>query len=451
MVIPLTHKSLLLLLVNYLEDRAHRSTWDSRPSLLVIQGLSRQPFKRKFFQDRLIKLRYAKGMAELKFGNLEAAERSFRAAVLEFREGLRWPWFGVVESLRRQGRHREAVQQTLAVALSWSGNNGLPAVALPWWLFTGCGVDEQIVADLREVVRRYPLAEEPLVTLSTLEIGLGRPKEASQAMLRAASLHWPSTANELAGNTSACLRKMPSFLIIGQPKAGTTALFELLSLHDEIDPPLLKEPFYWSTYYAWGGEWYDYIFPPKDHCPRAITFESSVNYFSHPQAALRLAEKAPDMRMILILRDSVDRVFSEYHQFVRSGFEHRSWEDVVDHEISSIGPCPLTPEAMATDVEEYSILLRGAALPHLRRWLEHFPLDQLLILQHHDFLHDPMATFERVCDFVGISWQQNLSLKRVNEGFYPPMAANTERRLRSWYSNHQKALDEFLEGLMINS
>jgi hypothetical protein len=157
------------------------------------------------------------------------------------------------------------------------------------------------------------------------------------------------------------------------------------------------------------------------------------------------------MRLILILRDSVDRVFSEYQQYVRSGFEHRSWEDVVDHEISSIGACPLTPEAMAADVEEYSILLRGAALPHLRRWLECFPLDQILILQHHDFLHDPMATLQRVYRFVGISWQQDLKPKRVNEGFYPPMAPTTERRLRSWYANHQLALDEFLAGLMINS
>ena len=476
----MTTKTPCILLAKYLKKLFHRSAWASRISLLVIETLSQQPRKHRFFQNLAINLQegigasiksnigkrnterlepfqfpkhslYAQGMAELKLGNLDAAEGFFRAAVMEMSEGLRWPWFGVVESLRRQGRHREAVQQTLAAALNWQGCNGQPAVALPWWLFTGDGVDEQTVTDLREVVRRYPMAEEPLVTLSTVENGLGRTREASQAMLRAAMLHWPDATNKFAGNTSPCLRKKPSFLIIGQPKAGTTALFELLALHDQIDPPLLKEPFYWSTYYAWGEEWYDYIFPPKDHCPRAITFESSVNYFAHPHAARRLAEKAPNMRLILILRDSVDRVFSEYQQYVRSGFEHRSWEEVVDHEISTSGPCPLTPEAMADDVEEYSILLRGAALPHLRRWLKHFALDQLLILQHHDFLHDPMATLQRVYEFVGISWQQELSPKRVNEGFYAPMASTTERRLRSWYANHQLELDEFLKGLMINS
>jgi hypothetical protein len=136
-------------------------------------------------------------------------------------------------------------------------------------------------------------------------------------------------------------------LIIGQPKTGTTALYERLACHEHIDAPLFKEPSYWSQNYECLHSWYQSKFPPLQHRPEAITFEASTSTFAHPLAADRLAEKEPTIRLILILRDPVERIFSEYHQILRMRFNQQDWEKIVDQEIAHIGDYPLTEADLA--------------------------------------------------------------------------------------------------------
>jgi tetratricopeptide (TPR) repeat protein len=112
---------------------------------------------------------YAKGQQQLKSGDYAAAEANFRQATAEISSGLRWPWLGVIRALDRQGKHSQALQETLAVAVASNDSDEIPAVQLPWLLFAGEGVNEQVAEDLREIVRRYPAAKDPWVSLSIVK------------------------------------------------------------------------------------------------------------------------------------------------------------------------------------------------------------------------------------------------------------------------------------------
>lgn len=391
---------------------------------------------------------YAKGQKQLKCGHYSAAEASFREATAEIPSGLRWPWIGVIQALDCQGKRTQAIQETLAVALTSRDSHETPAVPLPWWLFAAKGVNEQVAQDLRELVHRYPAAEEPWLSLSIVENKLGNYAAGALALQTAADLHWPrENAKDTLSIREPREHKRPGFLIIGQPKTGTTALYETLARHECIDPPLFKEPSYWSLNYECLVSWYQSNFPPSQHRPKAITFEASTDTFAHPLAAARLAEHQPAIRLILILRDPVERIFSEYNQYRRLGFNLQDWEKAIDQEISLLGNCPLIEEDLEGLAFDDSFLLRGTILPHLRRWQKLFPPDQLLILEQNQLSQNPTMTMQRVYDFLGISDQPGLLPERVNEGWYEPMLPSSEKRLQDWFAEHNRQLQMLLSDL----
>lgn len=379
-----------------------------------------------------------RGWSQLGLGEDDAAEASFRAAIATDPRRTSH-WHGLVQVLNRLGRRTQSKREVVDAALLVPGVDGRPSAPLDWWIFEGGARDDSLADDLGEVVRRHPEAKEAMITLSLMENQRGRVAEATQLMQRAAALHWPTP-----GAIDSIARKDPALIIVGQPKAGTTAIFECLATHADLDPPLLKEPQFWSDRHEWGRDWYRANFPPLSHRPRAKTFEASVGCFTHALAARRIREQAPETRIVAILRESVSRAYSEYHLYRRLGSEHRSWDDVVEAELSEFPTCPLDPDDIRPADRMRSFLLRGAALPHLRRWVACFPRDRLLLLQYADLVAEPEATIARICRFIDVPVQRGLRPRRVNEGAYEPMSAATATRLERWFEAHDRALEAFL-------
>jgi len=393
-------------------------------------------------------LLYRRGLKELAACNFEEAENIFRAAVAEISEGVRWPWIGIILSLIRQNRTSKAIEQTLTAALTLPNTTTQSPVPLPWWLFQGEGVDPRVADSLHQVIKRYPEDQEALISLSMVEVKLTQYNEAVNTIKKAAELRWtPHLFSVSPPNKKTIDRKIPSFIIIGQTKAGTTSLFDLISNHEAVDPPLLKEPSYWSFYHNAGKEWYSYIFPPIDHRPGTITFEASTSYFHNPMASMRIIEAMPSIKLIVILRDPVERAFSEYHQYLRMGLEKRSWEDVVKDEIETISECPLTHETIREQDINNSFLLRSASLPHLKRYLAHFSSQQILTIDYRSFSNQPMTEMSRICEFVDISYSSGKDLPRLNEGHYKAMNAQTKNQLTTWFEHHNWLLARLVQTL----
>ncbi len=458
----------------WLEDRARHGSADAALLVLCLEGMARLGMAPGYLyhaagilhaaagrqaaaeaaQGRAIEAGAGKHVAaawlrraqsQLSLGAYAAAEASARAAIAA-NPRAHAEWYVLLHALSLQGRLAEGLDELIAVARNLPGSDGTLPLPLPWFYFTEAVVDVARAEALRHVVDRHPQSRDANIALSMMENWLGNYTAGTRWMRRAAALHWPDFAAEIEStDDSFALHKEPSFLIIGQAKAATTSLFEGLCEHPDLDPPVIKEPQYWSARHDWGIDCYRANFPPRRHRPTARTFEASTTYFVHPEAPRRIAEAAPDMRCIVVLREPVARAYAEFQMNVRLGLERRTWEDVVDGEIARFGDCPLDRLQLEQHDWGGSPLLRSAALPHLQRWLAVLPAAQMLVLRQRDFAHHAPAILRRVCEFVGLAPWAHLRLPRVNEGSYPAMPRPLAERLHHWFAAHEAALDRFLD------
>ncbi len=116
--------------------------------------------------------------------------------------------------------------------------------------------------------------------------------------------------------------RLPDFIAAGPPRTGTTWLHRVMSGH--VGLPLIKETQFFAYNYHLGLDWYRSCF---NHCPDAVPVgELAPTYFDHPQAPARIAEVIPDCRIIVSLRDPVERAFSQYKAWFRAGLIEGSFD-----------------------------------------------------------------------------------------------------------------------------
>src|SRR6478752_3812539 len=181
----------------------------------------------------------------------------------------------------------------------------------------------------------------------------------------------------------------PNLFIVGAPKAGTTSLHTYLARHPEAfmcDP---KEPHYFSSVTAlpaWRGQAgavtdpntgrlvaptvttesaYASLFVGAGGC--RVIGESSTSYLADPEACRRIRETAPDARIIIMIRDPVERAISHHLMYVREGWETRSLEQAVDDELREGATWA------------YAYLRNGWYRDDIRRYLDAFG-DRVLVI-----------------------------------------------------------------------
>lgn len=201
----------------------------------------------------------------------------------------------------------------------------------------------------------------------------------------------------LAGRSSGKLRMLPDFIIIGAQRSGTTSLFNYLGQHPEIYQSFPKETHYFSNHYQKGVGWYRSHFPLKVHKVIAESYlkrkfiagEATPYYISHPLAPGRVHNLVPNVKLIVLLRNPVDRAYSHYHHQVKLGMEPLTFEEAIDAEEERISG---EVERIKRDVQyrsfnlqNYSYLYRGVYIHQVRTWLEYFDREQFLVLESEVF------------------------------------------------------------------
>jgi hypothetical protein len=246
------------------------------------------------------------------------------------------------------------------------------------------------------------------------------------------------------------LRGLPSVLIIGAQKSGTTSLFNYLVRHPDVRAPFGKEIHYFDLHYDRGVRWYRGHFPYSRRLRDGrLTLDASPYYLVHPQVPQRAFELLPEVKLIALLRNPVDRTLSHYQHEVRGGRESLSFAEALDREAERLAG---EEERMLRDTgyysynhHRYSYTLRGRYVEQLRRWTDRFPRSQMLVLQSERFFSDPASVTADVHRFLGLRPHRLERYKPFLQGKYGrEMAPEMRTRLADYFAPHNAELYRWL-------
>lgn len=203
---------------------------------------------------------------------------------------------------------------------------------------------------------------------------------------------------------------LPDFLLAGAPKAGTTALHVALARHPRLYLSRTKEPKFFladgrppvlakgpgdartTRELVWRRADYEALFGPAP--PGALLGESTPFYLYDAAAQARIAALIPDVRVITVLRDPIDRAHSNWAHL---------WSAGLEPEVDFVKACGLEARRQAAGWAPFwRYLALGRYGEQLASLWSHFPRENTLVLRYQDLRESPLPTLDRICSFLGV-------------------------------------------------
>lgn len=203
---------------------------------------------------------------------------------------------------------------------------------------------------------------------------------------------------------------MPTFVVVGTAKAGTTSLHAYLGQHPDISMSIVKEPQYFND--PDGEQWIDYYLSNFDET-KAVRGESSTIYSRHPTVPgvpERMAAAVPDLKIIYMVRDPVDRAFASYVEEMSHDIERRPVEVAFADAHHSFNPY--------VSASKYAM--------QLRRFMDAFDGLRWLVVDMQDLRTKPQQTLDRICGFLevptfAVSGSQDLNSRATKRQYPAPI------------------------------
>lgn len=260
---------------------------------------------------------------------------------------------------------------------------------------------------------------------------------------------------------TAPIRMMPNFIIIGTQKGGTTSLFKYLIQHPNILPPTKKEVHFFDFNFnnnPQGIRRYRSHFPLNTSLlpgtkNNFITGEATPYYMFHPHAAKRIAQILPQVKLIVLLRNPVDRAYSHYSMQVQKGRENLSFAEAISQEKERLGSelekMNENDNYNSSIYSKYSYLSRGIYINQLRTWFQLFYREQFLIIKSEDFFQETSRIYNEILDFLHLptyklnTFHRHGSTKKHSEN--RQISLETRKYLVEYFQPHNQELYEYLD------
>lgn len=277
----------------------------------------------------------------------------------------------------------------------------------------------------------------------------------------------PTPLTELArhalvqyGVSTSGRRPLPDFLIIGTKRGGTTSLWNYL-----VEHPLIPQLFpAWNTkashYFEenWNQDlsWYRSHFPTvrrRQHLERRHRGATSVGeaaplYMFHPSAPERVHQIIPRVRLIVLLRDPVERAYSHWKERRSNGVEPLSFSEALAAEPARTAGerrrLIEDPFYFSEPYDWYTYRARGRYLEHLEPWLSLFDRSQFLFIASEDLYRSPADVYATTLSFLGLPQRQLDQFEVYNDRPSEPLDPITRRELVEYYHPHNLALSSRL-------
>jgi hypothetical protein len=254
------------------------------------------------------------------------------------------------------------------------------------------------------------------------------------------------------GKLTSRWRLRPSFIILGAQRAGTTTLYRVLSEHPAVVRPTVSKGIgYFDLRYARGPRWYAGHFPltrmaRRQHGPGAAAFESSGYYLFHPLAAERIARDLPDVRVVVMVREPVERAYSAHKHELQRGFETEEFEQAVAlEEERTAGEAErivADPSYVSFHHRHHSYLARSRYSEQIDRYIDALGPDRVYIVDADVFFADPAAEFERLRSWLGLPEWAPSKVEQWNAQPRTPMTPELRERLDRYFEPYDARLAE---------
>ena len=252
------------------------------------------------------------------------------------------------------------------------------------------------------------------------------------------------------GRLTARWRLSPAFLIVGAQRAGTTTLYRVLSDHPQVARPTVTKGIgYFDVKYDRGPRWYRGQFPlawraRRKHGPDVVTFESSGYYLFHPLAAARIARDLPGVRVVVLVREPVERAYSAHRHEQARGYESESFEVALDLEEERIAgeveKIIADPSYESFHHRHHSYLARSRYSEQIDRLYELLGADRVCIVDAGAFFENPADEFDRLRSWLGLSDWKPETVEQWNARPRSPMPEELRQRLDRYFEPYDARL-----------
>lgn len=236
---------------------------------------------------------------------------------------------------------------------------------------------------------------------------------------------------------SSSAKRHPNFFIVGAAKSGTTSLWQYLREHPDIFMSQNKEPGYFC--HSQGIKNYEkYLKLFSEATTETALGEASHAYLTSQESAAWIHAIYPDIKIIVILRNPVDRAYSLYNWMTREGYEPiLPFEKAVDAEESRIADTQFK-KTHSGPLQNYLYFHSGLYSAQLKRYFNIFPEQQMHVILYDELKENPVATAQKVYEFLGVDTSFTPSTGIHNKGQIP--ASVTAQYLIRKYLTYLKKL-----------
>jgi len=271
--------------------------------------------------------------------------------------------------------------------------------------------------------------------------------------------------NRLFRKITSPLRILPDFIIFGVGRCGTTSLYNYLTEHPNVGSAQVKEIFFFDYHFHKGVGWYQKHFPLPRYYKRFMTGDATPSYIHHPLAPHRIKELLPQVKLIVLLRNPIDRAYSHYCQTMNGKLNPQfPFEIVVRYQITERNF--FAREKILGDEQYFrqvyyptAYLSKSVYLENLKRWFQVFPKEQILVLKNEEMSADPQKIFQKTIEFLELPRWELKEYKKYNyqgshfgQAFssvkpklpYGKMAPLVREQLIEYFRPYNQQLYEFL-------
>jgi len=250
----------------------------------------------------------------------------------------------------------------------------------------------------------------------------------------------------LWGKATARFRMTPTFIVAGAQRSGTTTLYRLLEQHPNlVRPTLSKGTGFFDDNYSRGFRWYTAHFPLRRRswlkagaAKPMHTFELSGYYLLHPLSGQRIARDLPQAKIVVVVRDPVERAYSAHAHEMARGFETEHFERAVQLEPQRTEGererLMADPTYMSDSHRHHSYLARSRYAEQIQVMIDAVGRDRVYIMEADRFFAEPAAEFDRLQAWLGLPLWSPPRIDQWNQRPREPMPNGVRERLLDYFA-----------------